>query len=545
MDIRVTMETLPILLTKIKMPGVFLGMLLIYSCSVSQPRVIPTSDIQRVKNSGIFALGYDNVPHTLDVLNIPYIIGGHVVVQWKEVEPSKGVYDFSLITAKVDRLKAMGKLSTLQINGNRKPDYLFDEVPWVEEKLSMQIDDPKGTLMYWHPAHIDAYKNLLKALGEYLSGREADFIGIRMNYNSLGTEHWNIQNPYRDASRWNYPEGVTPGTDYSDEIADAYLKEIQRAYIREIAPYAKVFVRNYIDTQKQPEFDQYFREGKLSLFHTSSEPEPRASWTEKQYQNFYEYCRTGFTTAYAESWTTSVGRGGQMESMPQWFYWRLLIDLHCGVSYIAVHSLDLYVTLSGSYTYDGTLYHDDASAGTDYKNEFSEALDFASRYAGYHASPVHSPGAWVAFRGNNRVRNNYVSEQNRKLIFFTGDYDFLMKRLPDNSVPVEFIGSRDIRFGSWARKLPKGGKMILEPDQAFIKSLSKSVLKVIWFDQSPGKGKISISAGRHDFIIEPKGEGKWQETSFPLKNHNFTQIVITAVDDDIILHMIEIERIKK
>jgi hypothetical protein len=287
---------------------------------------------RRVENSGIFALGYDKAPHTLAVLDIPYIIGGHVVVQWKDVEPAQGVYDFSLITAKIDRLKAIGKLSTLQINGNRKPDYLFDEVPWIEPLFSPESYDI-GSLMYWHPAYKEAYLRLIVKMGEYLSERGSDFIGVRMNYNAFGTEHMQIRDAsYIDASKWNHPEGVVRGVDFSEKEADAYREMVHNAHVKEISPHTRVFIRNQIDTRKFPDFDKYFKEGALSLFHTSTEPEPRASWTEKQYENFYDYCRPGYTTAYAESWTSSIGRGGQMESMPQWQYWRLLIDLHCGVS---------------------------------------------------------------------------------------------------------------------------------------------------------------------------------------------------------------------
>jgi len=505
----------------------------------------PTSDA-RVENSGIFAIWYDS---KAAVLSLPMIIGGQVVVQWKDLEKSKNNYDFSAITAKSAELKAMGKVATIQINGNNKPDYLFDEVPWVEEKLSHQVRDQKGSLMYWHPNHINALKNLLKALGEYLSGRESDFIGIRMNYNPFGTEHTHLNNQvYEDASKWNYPSGVENGINWTTQVAADYQKEIRETYLNEIAPYLKVFVRNGIDTKAEPEFDKYFSEGTLSLFHTSSESEPRSSEVEKQYQNFYTYCRSGNTTAYAEHWASSLGHHGgktddRVESMPQWFYWMLLVNLHCGVSHVAVYGSDLEVALKGKYSLGEITYHDDAVKGTNYQKEFYDALMFASKYAGYHAAAGASPGAWVAFRGNDLVRNaNGLSEANRKLYFLNGDYDFLMKRLPDNSVPVELIGSRDSRYGSWARKLPAGEKMVLAPDQAFILSLSKPTVKLIWFDDEAGTGKITIKAGNSAFTNDPIRDGKWKETSFPLTGNDFTEIEVQATEGDVILHMVEIIR---
>lgn len=499
-----------------------------------------------VENSGIFAIWYGN---RTNLLSLPMVIGGQVVVQWSDVEKSKNNYDFSVITTKIAELKAIGKLATIQINGNNKPAYLFNEVPWVEEKFSVQVQDPKGSLMYWHPNHINAYKNLLKALGVYLSGRKSDFIGIRMNYNPFGTEHTSLSNlTYRDASKWNYPPGVEAGINWTTQVGADYQKEIRETYVTEIAPHMKVFVRNGIDTKAEPEFDKLFSEGTLSLFHTSSESEPRSSGAEKQYQNFYTYCRSGKTTAYAEPWASSLGHHGgktddRVESMPQWFYWRLLVDLHCGVSHIAVYGDDLEVAMSGKYLYNGITLHDDAAKGTNYKKEFNDALLFASKYAGYHASADISPGAWVAFRGNDIVRNaNDITEANRKLNFLTGDYDFLMKRLADNSIPAEFIGSRDARYGSWARKLPKDAKMILEPNPAFIASLSKAELRLIWFDKANSTGKISLKAGENTFVTSPAGSGIWKESKFTLPDNSFTKIEIQAVDADVIMHMLEIIR---
>jgi hypothetical protein len=86
-----------------------------------------------VENRGIYAIWYNNNT----VFSLPMIVGGQIVVQWGDIEKSKNVYDFSVVTSKILELRAMGKFTTLQINGNRKPDYLFDEVPWISEKLSI------------------------------------------------------------------------------------------------------------------------------------------------------------------------------------------------------------------------------------------------------------------------------------------------------------------------------------------------------------------------------------------------------------------------
>ena len=104
------------------------------------------------------------------------------------------------------------------------------------------------------------------------------------------------------------------------------------------------------------------------MFHTSSEIQPRSKGVQRQYEAFLKYCKPGNTVGYAESWADARGRhGGKTDPRPfgeaQWNYWRLLIDLNCGVSFIAIYGSDL------------------SRVG---EPEFRQAFEFAAKYAGYH-----------------------------------------------------------------------------------------------------------------------------------------------------------------
>lgn len=131
-------------------------------------------------------------------LDLPTLTGGQVVVQWADLEPAEGRYDFEpLETA----LRALGdKPATLQVNGNRKPAWLFDVVPFCPDKLGEQVADKQGTLMYWHPGHQQAYLNFLRAYGEFVKAApwRDQVLGIRLNFNALGTEHWWISAEHRE-----------------------------------------------------------------------------------------------------------------------------------------------------------------------------------------------------------------------------------------------------------------------------------------------------------------------------------------------------------
>jgi beta-galactosidase GanA len=65
------------------------------------------------------------------------VVGGQIVVQWAEVEPEPGRYFFSIIAQQLSQLKKQGKTTSLQINGNEKPEWLFTQVPDHPEPLSV------------------------------------------------------------------------------------------------------------------------------------------------------------------------------------------------------------------------------------------------------------------------------------------------------------------------------------------------------------------------------------------------------------------------
>jgi hypothetical protein len=265
-----------------------------------------------------------------------------------------GNYDFAPLEA---ALRALGdKPATLQVNGNRKPAWLFDVVPYCQDKLGEQVADKQGTLMYWHPRHQQAYLNFLRAYGEFVKAApwREQVLGIRLNFNALGTEHWRIAAEHRDLGKWITPPGATTGTAWTMELGTAYRREVLRAFVDAFAPTVRVFVRNNIERELREPFEARFRSGELAWFHTSTEIEPRAAWGEWQYQTFLDYCRNGTTVGYAEQWASAWGHHGGVTdprwcSPPQWNYWRLLADLHCGVSFIGVYGSDLAVAQHGTY----------------------------------------------------------------------------------------------------------------------------------------------------------------------------------------------------
>jgi hypothetical protein len=296
------------------------------------------------------------------------------------------------------------------------------------------------------------------------------------------------------------------------------------------APTVRVFVRNNIERELREPFEARFRSGELAWFHTSTEIEPRAAWGEWQYQTFLDYCRNGTTVGYAEQWASAWGHHGGVTdprwcSPPQWNYWRLLADLHCGVSFIGVYGSDLAVAKHGTYR---------RKLVPQYQDEFRRAFEFAARYAGYHASPKQSPGAWVAFREGT---------------FLKGDYDFLMERLPDDSTERRLVGPEQQRFGAWARAIPAGATMRLRPDREFVQSLAggPGQLRIVYLDS--GTDSLTLSIEKLSWEIPLTDTGRWREHVVPVERFptaapgSNIEIVVRSHSAETVLHMVEIIRL--
>jgi hypothetical protein len=462
--------------------------------------------LSRDPDSGIYAIWLRDAQS----VDLPYVKGGQVMAQWRNVEPEEGRYDFSSIDQQLAVQQKLGRKSTVQINGNQHPEWLFERVPFTTEKLSVQVNDRQGTLAYWHPAYRAAYLKLIAAYGEHIRGSRLrkTVVGIRLNFIAVGTEHVEVAEPFKSASAWTLPAGVDPPPTWTRELMEDYRRAVVEAFVKAFAPDVRIFVRNNLfatPRTSDPDWVRMLQGGKLALFHTSSEMEPRNGGA-GQYQAFIRFCRSGQTVCYAEPWADARGNhGGKKDprwSSPEQFnYWRVLVDLHCGVSFIALYGADLERAR---------------------EPEFRAAFDFAARYAGYHASPSRSPGAWVALREGNNLK---------------GDYTFLMQRdsLPPMR-PLKLAGPSDQRYGAWARVLSAGATARFTLEPAFARSLAggRPVVRVVYLDS--GNDVFTVAGTK---VIRTNTE-RWQSAEVPLIKT--AEPITVTTTSELILHMVEVRR---
>lgn len=508
------------------------------------------------------------------ILKMPVIKGGQVMVQWGEVEHEKGKYDFGVFDARISEYAKRKQPVTVQLNGNQKPRYLFSEVPYVKETgrdvpAFKQVQNRDGTLMYWHPAHEKAYVNCLAAFRSHLvqSPYRTNIIGLRMNFNPFGTEGINIY-PQQKAvefapkERWIKPPGLDASLPYNGfDLHEGlnYVRRIMRKHIELFDGVIPMFIRCTVNSEVLAEFSDYLDKGTFGIFETGSSCVPFSTKTEDEENWILRYCKPGKTIGYAESIADSWGvrTGGQDQmlfSPPQVNYWRVLCDLHKGVSYLAFYGKDLTVALSGQYSVTARtpganatpIRYSDQQSGFNYRHEFYEALVFADKYAGFHARPGEAPGAWIALRASEAVAD--AKNPHQKLKVFNSDYTFLMERLPDSSEGVIKIGPDPIRYGAYARRLPSQGTMRLVASETFLQSLKGACeLRVIYFDDAPGS-LFSITASGQTWKVALQGSKTWKTAAFTVTTPAFrmgadrSNIVIQNGTMPLCLHMVAVDR---
>jgi hypothetical protein len=461
----------------------------------------------------------DNLSHRDSIVTT-----GQIMFMWRDFEPVRGKYAFEELDEELEEISKKGLKTTVQINGNVHPDYLFRIVPYLDGvALPGQKDHTigYGPLMYWNETYKERYSALVRALSEHLknSPHKEIILGIRQSYCAVGTEHHFIPHEYRDSSKWTINRRAFWGgseNDWTEETGDNYKEWALDLFIDEFITNAglNIFMRASAisDGITKERHLRMVERGELWLFHTSSEPQPRNESKNKQYQVFVDYCKTGMTYGFMESWSMANTHSEKWEwtrtdhpiTKAQFNYWTLLCNLHCGATFPAMRPEDLD------------------------RPEFSEDYLFTRKYAGFLHAPEEAPGTWIAFREGD---------------FLTGDYNYLMERNPnDNGIPV--YNADTTKYGLWARKYNEKETCRLKIDRDFMMSLGENPyvkVKIRYLDDN--KGTIRLRAFTKFMSFEKEGTGEWKLVELSMKVTNPEPLIdIIALDGSLTLHMVEIER---
>ncbi len=494
------------------------------------------------------------------LFELPYIRGGMINMQWRDLDKGNGQYDFSRLDERLKLFHDHCLFSSIQINGNRRPSWLFEKIPYNPAIWETQTKDTQGTLMYWHPNYIKAYFDLLDALRGYLetSPYINNVLGIRLNFNAVGTEQLVIPVEHVPLTNWIVPEGVKSVEEWTPQIILDYKALVLETYVEKFSHILLIFIRNNVEEELRARYIKDFENGKFGWFHTSSEMEPRSKReSEYKYLTFMEYCRSGkaigYTQAFANAWGVhGVKKDPRWCSPQQWAYWRLLSDLNMGISCIVINKKDLMIATRG---YD----LDNDSVNLELQKEFEAAMKFAARYVGQHVEPTKALGAFVAFR--QREPENGIlphAELNE-------DYTFLALRLPDETKGVTRIGPDSQRFGAWARKVEEKQSIRIALHPELVESMmgTKTLLRVYYLNVGTTAWQVrwgaktvdvtNTDSGRFEIVeveVIPSSPVNDRETDSLFKvgmikkaNHDprlAGDIIMTSTRGSNIFHMVEV-----
>jgi hypothetical protein len=462
--------------------------------------------------------GLHNIWGDVNADRIPEVKGGYVTANWADVNPSPGTFDFSVFDEELSRYRELGKRATVAIRGRQKPDYLFREVPYHPEQLAIGVKDEQGTLQYWHPTYKKRYQELLSAFANYLrTSVNRDVVySVRQNVNALGTEHSEIDESKQSRDQWIVPAGVDfvpyskdadtsfktfSSQTYYDMFANDFLLLIRTNNLSDLTPNVPAVVMRAIEN------------GSVGLLHTTSQAEPLAVSTERQYDVHVKYGKNGSTPIYAEPYARSESSTNRNQSPVQWNYWRVLSDLHSGVSYISVYGVDLEKRSNA---------------------EYNAAFALANKYAGHQVgrAAATAPGAWVAMRQGNK--------------WLTGDYTYLMKRMSgDSNTPLTGVGPDWQRFGAWARRIGAGGQMRFQLDDRIAPAMSNAELKLRVTYLNANSPQFDVQLGRGPVNSYSGGtSGTWRTAEFTLSSgdlaSNSGADITLRSQSGVTVHMVEL-----
>jgi hypothetical protein len=182
-----------------------------------------------------FAMEREKISTTKSFLETKAFEGAQVAYFWRQLEPGKDQYDFSLIREDLELLTRHGKKLWVQIQDvsfserwNPVPKYLLNDPQYhggANRQYEYKDNDEAAKAVgwaarRWDPAVQDRFHKLLFALAKEFDGRIA---GVNLAESSVS---------FGETGRL-YPEGFTPEI-YRDALA-ANLKVLKRAFSKSIA----------------------------------------------------------------------------------------------------------------------------------------------------------------------------------------------------------------------------------------------------------------------------------------------------------------------
>lgn len=494
--------------------------------SVAAPVMITASGSEAsaapIPESGVYLIwGTDTEATTM-----PFVRGGQVNVKWSNIEPSRGAFDWSDLDSELQLYHNAGKQATVQVNSQQKPAWIYSngiERCGSYTRRGETYDIPR----YWDPNFHVMMDEMLRAVAAHLrsSPYRSAVLGVRASPNLIGTEPYLLTDDGASPtaaclSEWTVAKGKA-----------AYEKSMRLTYdamMPDIRPILRSSFFLSINTGSLVR-SELLGPDKAWVFGTNADPDDTLPAVDEFYN---QWVKTGRTKGYYES--TRPSPNHQLS----WAYWRQLLDLGRGVSFIATYADDLRGALSTS------------SESVEYR----AAFDFANKYAGFADKPATTPGGWVAFRGGPAATDdNYGMFVTQLNVDGTPGADSTTVAV-DSAAGTNVIGPSGQRFGRFARRtdIASGRSRIhLRVAPEFKSTLSYgSEVAVTFLDSGSGTMTVKWGTGELDRRSFTKtGSGQWRRFVVDLPAGAMAgdldataDLEISVAGSDTTFHMVEVDR---
>src|SRR6266850_1995332 len=183
---------------------------------------------------GVFSLSPAGVACQDSVLSNPSVDGVGIRQNWKDLEPTEGVYNWSFLDSQVARAAAAGKKVLLRINTQfAKPEWVTNAVTNADGVFFAFDKDgvPTTIPVFWDPTFLAKKKAMIAALGAHFTNNSAIEI-VWTSFANANSEDWSVPHTPPDIANW-FAVGYSSEKllDAGKQIIDATMAAFPNQYV--------------------------------------------------------------------------------------------------------------------------------------------------------------------------------------------------------------------------------------------------------------------------------------------------------------------------
>ena len=183
---------------------------------------------------GVFSLSGAGNACNEAVLTNPSVDGVSIRQDWKDLEPSEGIFDWSFLDSEVSRITAAGRQVLLRINTQAgKPAWVTSAVTRAGGTFFTFDDAGVQTVIpvFWDPTFLAKKKTMIAALGAHFADNPVITI-VWASFANASSEDWSVPHTPPEVQGW-LTAGYTSAKllDAGQQIIDATMAAFPKQYV--------------------------------------------------------------------------------------------------------------------------------------------------------------------------------------------------------------------------------------------------------------------------------------------------------------------------